>query len=405
MNLSLKIARRYLFARKSTNAINIISGVAVLGIAIGTAALILILSVFNGFEDLLSSLFGAFNPPVKVTPAKGKTFEPDSSDIAQLNLIDGLAYVSGTLEEIAFFDYEKVQDFGLIKGVDSLFNRVVDIDSSIIEGKYQLKDGERYLAVLGSGVRTKLGINMRDQFAALRVYMPRRKQSIGLSKPYRSRLIQPAGTFFIQQEFDQQYVLTDIAFARELMGYDRELSALEISLRPEANLELVKSRIREVMGPEYLVRDRYEQDEAFLKLMRLEKWMGFAILAFTMILVAFNMIGSLWMIVLDKRQDIAILKSMGATDQLVRNVFLFEGFLLTGLGMLIGFGLALAFFAAQKYLGLISIPAGFIINAYPISIRLPDFFLVAFTVALIGTLASLPAALRAMRVDAVVRDE
>lgn len=405
MNLPLNIAKRYLFSRKSTNAINIISGVAVLGIAVGTAALILILSVFNGFEDLLSGLFGTFNPPIKVIPLKGKTFEPDDALVAEINAIPGISAVSQTLEEIAFFDYRDVQDFGMIKGVDSLFKKVVDIESTVFEGQYQLKEDQRFLAILGSGVRNKLGINVQDQFASLRVYMPKRKQQSALGQPYKSRLIQPAGTFFIQQEFDQEYVITHIDFVRELLNYDKEISALEINVTAQAKLDQIKSQIKTILGENFIVRDRFEQDEAFLKLMRLEKWMGFAILSFAMVLVAFNMIGSLWMIVLDKKQDIAILKSMGATDHTVRNIFLLEGFLLTGLGMAIGFTTALAFYVVQKTFGIISVPVGFIISAYPISIRITDFLLVFFTVSTIGILASLPAALRATNISQVIHNE
>lgn len=405
MNLPLKIAKRYLFAKKSTNAINIISGVAVLGISVGTAALILILSVFNGFEDLLSGLFGTFNPPLKVVPLKGKTFSVDSAEIAQINSIPGVIAVSQTLEEIAFFDYQKVQDFGMIKGVDSHFREVVDIESTVFEGQYRLLENDRPLALLGSGIRNKLGINIHDQFASLRVFMPKRKDQSALSQPYRSRLIHPSGTFFIQQDFDQEYVITDLNFARDLLDYDNEISALEINIDPSLNPNLIKDQIKSILGDNFLVRDRYEQDEAFLKLMRLEKWMGFAILCLAMVLVAFNMIGSLWMIVLDKIKDISILKSMGAEDKTIRNIFLYEGFMLTGLGMLIGFVVALLFYAAQKTFGIISVPVGFIISAYPISLRLSDFMVVFLTVSLIGILASIPAAIRATKVGQIFRTE
>ncbi len=403
MNLSLKIARRYLFARKSTNAINIISGVAVFGIAVGAGMLILILSVFNGFEDLLTGLFGAFNPPIKVTPVKGKTFVPEDEQMIQLHEIEGIGHISQTLEEISFFEYKNVQDFGMIKGVDSLFKEVVGVDSTVVEGKYRLKLGNRYTAVLGSGVRNKLSVNVRDQFSALRVYTLKRKNVGPLGKPYRSMLIQPIGTFFIQQEFDQRYILTDIKFARELLGYDKEVSSLEISVKAGVDVNTVKKEIKSILGPDFLVKDRYEQDEAFLKLMKVEKWMGFAILSFMMVLVAFNMIGSLWMIVLDKRKDIAILKSMGATSGMVRNIFLLEGLLLCTIGLVLGFAWSMGIYSIQKFYGLVPIPTGFIINAYPISLRAPDFVLVIINVLIIGLLASLPAANRAARVEAVER--
>jgi lipoprotein-releasing system permease protein len=405
LNLPLKIARRYLLAKKSTNAINIITGISVTGIAIGTAALVLVLSVFNGFEDLIIGLFSKFNPDVKVTVVVGKTFVPDPEKLAQIRALPEVGIVSETLEEVAFFEYRESQDFGILKGVDSLYHRVTGIDSTIFEGRYRLKEGERSLAVLGGGMRNKLQVNIEDPFETLNVFMAKRENVGAMEQQFKKRFTYPAGSFKIQQDFDNQYVLVPLDFARDLIGAPGEVSALEIRLKPGIEPEMGIAAIQTVLGPDFLVKDRYQQDEAFLKLMNLEKWMSFAILSLTLVLVAFNMIGSLWMIVLEKKGDIAILKSMGATDTTVRNIFLNEGLLLCSLGLVLGFVLAIGLYIIQKTYGIIGIPDGFVVSAYPISMRFIDLMAVAVIVLIIGLTASIPAALRAKRVPALMREE
>ncbi len=405
MSLSSKIARRYLFAKKSTNAINIISAISVFGIAVGTAALILVLSVFNGFEELITGLFSNFNPDVKITPVKGKSFEVDSSMIKQLEALPGVEYVSGTLEETALFEYRSSQDFGIVKGVDDNFQYVTSIDSTIREGSLRFKDGDRNLAVLGVGMRNKLSVNIDDFLATLNIYMPKRKKGGLLSKPFKKMFVYPVGTFVIQQDFDNQYVLTSLEFARRLLDLKNKLSAFELKLNPAFEKEAVLTDIQKIVGKEFKVKDRYLQDEAFLKLMNVEKWMSFAILSLTLILVAFNMIGALWMIVLEKKKDIAILKAMGTQDQTIRNIFLIEGMLLSLLGIIIGMTIAILLYISQKAYGIVPIPEGFVVDAYPIKMQFVDFVVVACTVILIGLIASIPPALRAVRVSAMIREE
>lgn len=411
MNLPLKIARRYLFAKKSTNAINIITGISIFGISIGTAALILVLSVFNGFEDLISGMYSNFNPDIKVTPIKGKSFEVDSSLLVKLRSIDGVEFVSETLEEVAFFEYKENQDFGVLKGVDEYFSDVTNIDSTVREGLYSFKNGARNMAVLGLGMRNKLGADVDEPFVPLSVYMPKREASKGIrfgsisDQQFKKRSVYPGGTFLIQQEVNAKYVLTSLNFARELMGHSNKVSALEIRMKSEAAETSVMQSITEIMGPDFDVKDRYRQEESFLKLMKMEKWLSFAIASLMVLLVAFNMVGALWMIVLEKKKDIAILKSMGALDNTVRNIFLSQGFFLSLLGVIVGFVLALSIYAVQKYFGIVSIPGDFIIEAYPISIRFFDFIIVGLTVLGIGVLASIPPALRAKRVSVLIREE
>lgn len=406
MQFPFLIARRYLFAKRSTNAINIITGISVFGVAIGTAALLLVLSVFNGFEDLLSGLFGHFNPQVKVTPAKGKTFPADSLVLARVRGLDGVDIVSETLEEIAFFEYEGSQDFGVLKGVDAAFAKVNGIDSTIREGKYELSTEGRNEAVLGAGMRNKLSVNVENFAAPMIIYMPQEQKGGVLDKPFKTRIVYPSGTFAIQQDFDNQYVLTNLAFARDLLDVpENTVSSLELKCKSGADIARVKNGIREIMGPEYVVKDEYEQNEAFFKVMQLEKWMGFAITSLMLILMAFNTLGALWMIVLDKQKDISILKSMGATDQVVRTIFLLEGFLLTLLGMGIGLAIAILLYAIQKTYGIITIPQGFLVESYPVAMRLKDFLPVVGTVMGIGLIASIAPALRAQKVPAFLREE
>lgn len=406
MNFPLLVARRYLFAKRSTNAINIIAGISVFGIAVGTAALILVLSVFNGFEDLLSGLFGYFNPEVKVIPAKGKTFVVDSLTLEKIRNLPGVAVVSETLEEIAFFEYSGSQDFGVLKGVDAFFARVNDIDSTVREGDYKLLEDDRHCAVLGAGMRNKLGVNVHNPIAALTVYMPTEQTGGVLDKPFKTRYAYPKGTFAIQQEFDNQYVLTDLTLVRDLLDApEGTVSALEIRCKPGVPPATVKTGIAGILGNDYVLKDRYEQNEAFFKVMKLEKWMGYAITCLMLILMAFNMVGALWMVVLDKQKDISTLKSLGANDQVVRRIFIAEGLLLTALGMLIGMALAVGLYVVQKTFGIVSIPQGFLVESYPISMRAWDFVPVTVTVCLIGLLAALAPAARAVRVPAFLREE
>jgi len=403
MNLPLHIARRYLFSKKSTNAINIISGISIFGLSIGTAALVLVLSVFNGFEDLITGLFSNFNPDVKIIPHEGKTFKSDSIKMVALRQLDGVAYASETLEEVAYFEYKGSQDFGILKGVDPYFYKVTQIDSTIREGVYKLQEGERELAVLGVGMRNKLSVNVDDYFSTITAYMLKRDKVGALGEPFRKRYIYPSGTFVIQQDFDSQYILSSLKFARQLLKARDEVSAIEIRLQDDANDAATLKQIRAIMGDDFIVKDRYMQDEAFLKLMNIEKWMSFAILSLTLLLVAFNLIGSLWMIVLEKKQDIAILKSMGADNPTIRNIFLSEGLLLCLLGIVIGFVLAIFLYLIQTNYGIVPIPDGFVISSYPISMRFWDFLIVGLTVITIGVLASVPPALRAQRITALIK--
>jgi len=405
MRFAFDIARRYLFGKKSTNAIKVITGVSVIGISIGAAALVLILSVFNGFEDLLTGLFNAINADIRVTAMMGKTFDSDSIELAKIRSIDGIMEISQTLEEIALLDFNGTQDFCTVKGVDENFKNTTTIDSAMLDGIFALKKGTVDQMVLGAGIAHRLNINLGNPFDAVAVYAPNRKQRGPLDKAFKTQYAYPIGQFSIKQDYDYQYVFTNIEFLQRLLDLDGKVSALEIKLSPGASEKQVIRSLKKQLGPNFEIKNRYQQDEAFFKLMNLEKWISFAIISLTLIIVSFNLVGALWMIVLDKRKDISILKSMGSTREQIRQIFLNEGLLISGLGIVIGFILALSLYGLQKIFGIVPIPEGFVVDAYPTSIRWRDFIIVAITVLLIGFLASLLPSHRASKIKAYVREE
>ena len=405
MNFPFDIARRYLFGKKSTNSINIITGVSVVGISIGAAALILILSVFNGFEDLLQGLLNTMNADVRITIKEGKTFSADTLDLIAIANIDGIESVSQTLEEIALIDYGGNQDICTIKGVDNSFRNTTTIDSAMIDGMFILQKGESENMVLGAGIASRLNVDTGNPFDPVTVYSPKRKRRGPLDKAFKTQYAYPVGLFSIKQDYDFKYVFASLPFVQKLVEADNKISALEIRVNSNASTSSVISQIKKIAGDRFLVQDRFQQDGAFFKLMNIEKWISYAIISLTLIIVSFNLVGALWMIVLDKKKDISILKSMGATNNHIKHIFLNEGLLISILGLFIGFGLALLFYFLQTTFGIVPIPEGFVVDAYPISIRIKDFLVVGVTVLIIGRLASLLPARRAARVTAFVREE
>ncbi len=410
MQLPSKMAWRYLFAKKSTNAVNIITLIAAFGVSIGAAALLLTLSVFNGFEDLFLGMFDNMNPDVEVTPASGKTFDFSTEQKDALYSIAGVEEISLVLEETAFFTYAGKRSAGKIKGVDDTYVKINKIDTTIREGYYQLRDGssDSFYAVVGHQLSYALGIDVLNQFETLSIYMAKRQRSrstvLGASSPpFVSRAVFPVGIVQTQQSFEKQAVLIDLGLARKILGLpENATSALEIRLSKGFDVPATYRAIAQQMGDNFVVKNRYEQESGILKLMQIEKWISFAIVALMMILISFNLVGALWMIVLEKKKDISILKSMGMTAQHIRSVFLRVGLLLCGLGILAGFILALVLYLAQKQFSLIQLPG---IDAYPLALRLWDLPIVAAVVLLIGLLASLLPAWRAAQEEAQVRAE
>lgn len=405
------MAWRYLFAKKSTNAINIITLIAAFGVAIGTAALVLSLSVFNGFEDLFLGMFDNMNPDVEITAKTGKTFSFNPYQKDSLYSIPGVEQVSATLEETAFFNYRGRRSAGKIKGVDDAYVHINQIDTSIRQGYYKLRDGRRetYFAVVGRQITNALNIDVLDQFESLDIYMAKREKTKsvfgGGGNPLVIKSVLPVGVIYAQQSAINDGVLIDLGLARKLLGLrSNDVSAVEIKLSPGFDIPATFDAIRAVMGSDYHVKNRLEQESNLLKLMKIERWITFAIVALMMILISFNLIGALWMIVLEKKKDISILLGMGMTSQDIRGIFLRLGLLLVSLGLLVGFGLAILFAVLQKKYTIISIP-GSMMDAYPMSLRFIDFPIVAIVVLFIGFLAAILPARRAQRVTAIVREE
>ncbi len=401
--LVFPFSSRYLFGKKSTQAINIISGVSVLGIGIGTAALILVLSVLNGFEDLIKGLFNSFNPDLKITLERGKTFHQDPAVYEALLQTSNVRSVSAFLEETALLEYKDIKDFATLKGVDTAYARHSNILTKMDEGVFELVSPMGYQAVAGLGIRNKLAISIDDPFALISAFMPDQKAS--LVQPFKKRSLIPAGIFSIQQDYDNRYVFVDLGFMQDLAGKSGFITGYEIQLEDYDLKKQTIEEIRKILGGGYKIADRYQQDAAFYKLMRMEKWVSFAILSFVLILVAFNIVGALWMIVLEKKKDIMVLKSMGMKDPTLAGIFVATGLWITGLGIVLGFIVSVIFYFLQLEYGLVPIPEGFLVDRYPLNLRIFDFIIVGLTVVGIGFVASVLPAKKAARLNEPIRYE
>ena len=404
MNLYLTIASRYLTGKKTTNAINIITWISIIGMAIGTAALILILSVFNGFEGLLSGMLSSFNPDVKITLNEGKYMSRDRVQEARIKGIKGIAQVSFVIEETCFFDYKGSQEVGIIKGVDSNYMQVTGLDSSIILGAAKFGEDTEY-GLLGSQMNTKLSINPADGFTTITAYMPSDEDKGPLAKPFNSMNFYPSGTFSVGGDIDPQYIIVNYEAVNHLLNLENHFTAIELKLTPEAREKSVIKELQSALGSDFKISNRYQQDEGFIKIMNIEKWISYLIACLTLLIIAFNLVGSLWMIVLEKKKDIAILKSMGLTKKGIQMIFLMLGLLISFIGMMSGYLLGIFLYWLQKEHGLVSIPDGFLVDAYPIELKMSDFIVVTLTVMVIGLLASLLPSFRAGQVSAFVRQE
>jgi lipoprotein-releasing system permease protein len=376
-----------------------------LGIGVGTAALILVLSVFNGFESLLAGLMNSMNADIKITPAQGKTFLVDSVMLEKIRAIPGVGSLSLAMEETALLEYDGNQDFCTLKGVDDHYNRTTTIDSALVNGHFILHQQEYEYLILGGGIAHRLSIDPDDPFTAVAVYMPRQKQSGLTDQLFKKQLAYPIGTFSIKQDFDYQYVFCSLHFIRQLLSKPNEASFIEADVRTHASSDVVKSEIVKITGDAFVVQDRYEQNAALFRLMRIEKWMSYAIAGLALAIVSFNLIGALWMIVLDKKQDISILKSMGATMRQVRDMILLEGALICIVGVCGGIIAAVIAYLLQKQFGLVGVPEGFVVDAYPIVLRLSDFLVVTATVLTIGLIASVLPAQKGAQIPAYLREE
>ncbi|MCU0474428.1 MAG: FtsX-like permease family protein [Bacteroidales bacterium] len=387
MKLSLYIAKRYLFAKKSRNAINVISAISVGGVTVGTMALIIILSVFNGLEMLVSSIFNTLDPDLRITAAEGKTFVPDSSKLKMLANVNGIACYSLTLEENALLKYSDRQFIATIKGVDDVYSSVTNIDSAMWEGVFSLRsESGRPWAVPGVGIAQYLGIRV-NFITPLEIWVPRRSSGVSLDpvEAFNRRFIFSSGIFQIEQSYDSKYVFLPISFARELIDNEDGVSTIEIKFSGNADAGSVQKNVKKIFSTGFVVQNRFEQQEIFYKVMKSERLAIFVILTLILIIASFNIIGSLTMLIIEKERDVEILRSLGADNNLIRKIFIFEGWLISIIGAAAGVLLGFIICWLQQEFGFVKLNSeSLIMNSYPVVMKLKDFIIVPGTVLLIG---------------------
>ncbi|AVM52924.1 lipoprotein-releasing system permease protein [Bacteroides zoogleoformans] len=395
MNLPFYIARRYLFSKKKHNAINIISGISVCGVALTTLALVCTLSVFNGFQDMVAGFFTAFDPELKITIREGKVFDPRESRIRQVRALPEIEVWTETLEENAMVQYKDRQAMAVIKGVEDNFEQLTSIDSLLYgTGEFVLSDSLVDYGFMGVELMSELGTGI--QFVdPLLVYAPKRNVRMNIANPAsafnREYLFSPGAIFTVnQKKYDSRYILTSLGFARRLFNFDTEVSAIELKLKPGFGTDAVQKKIKRILGDRFAVQNRYEQQADVFRIMEIEKLISYLFLTFILVIACFNVIGSLSMLILDKREDVETLRNLGADERLVLRIFLFEGRLISVFGATAGIILGLLLCFLQQRFGLISLGGGngaFVVDAYPVSVHFTDIILVFFTVIAVGFLS------------------
>ncbi len=392
MNLPFYIAKRYLFSKKKHNAVNVISAVSVCGVALATLALVCTLSVFNGFRDMVAGFFTAFDPELKITVREGKVFDAQLPDVCAIRDWKEVEVFTETLEEGAMVQYKDRQVMAMIKGVADNFEQLTQIDSILHgAGEFILYDEVAEYGIMGIELVSVLGTGIQP-IDPLQVYAPKRQARVNMANPsasFNSRYLFSSGVVFVvnQQKYDGQYILTSLDFARELFDYETEVSAVELKLSAGESVAGVKRKLEQHLGPEYIVRDRYEQQEDVFRIMEIEKLISYLFLTFILTIACFNVIGSLSMLIIDKKEDVETLRNLGADDKLICRIFLFEGGLITLSGAIAGIFLGLAMCLVQQQFGLITLGNGhgsFVVDAYPVSVHAGDIFFIFVTVLVVG---------------------
>ena len=388
MNLSIFIARRYLFSKKKQNAINIISIISMVGVAIGTTALIVVLSVFNGIDTLLTEATDTFTPDLTISPAKGKFIETDSSLLEKLAKIPGIASYDPVVEENSLVKFKDKLVPVVVKGVDSTYADHVNIRQSVISGIYTLEEEGKPTVVMGYGIAAALKIRM-GLSSPVTFYYPDRKASSASSSALNNLQIYPLGIFSAQQDIDGKYVITGIETARELFGVPGQISKIEIKLQNPDQAISLKEELSPQLTPIYKVEDKYDLNRSFYAMMKSEKLAVFLILLFILLIASFNIIGSVSMLIIDKKEDIGIYRALGMTKEKIISIFKLEGNLITGFGALIGLILGTLLCLLQEYYGFITLGNGsYIVSAYPVKVITSDVLIIMITVISIGYIAS-----------------
>ena len=399
MNLSFYIAKRYLFSKKSHNAINVISGVSVCGVALATLALVCTLSVFNGFQDLVATFFTAFDPELKITATSGKVFDNQDVRIQKLRDFSEIAVFSESLEDNAMVQYNGKQAMVVIKGVEDNFSQLTAIDSILYgRGKMVLYDEIVDYAIPGVELTSILGTGIRF-LDPLEVYAPKRGSQINVANPASSfnvSYLHSSGLVFAvnQQKYDASYIITSLKFARDLFQYDTEVSSIELKLKEGVDTDAFAHKIGGILGNDFVVQNRYQQQADTFRIMQVEKLISYVFLTFILLVACFNVIGSLSMLIIEKKNDVVTLRGLGADDQLISRIFLFEGCLISFLGALVGVVLGLTLCLVQQEFGILTLGSGasagaFVVDAYPVSVHWQDVVLILVTVLVIGFLSVL----------------
>lgn len=393
MNLPFYIAKRYLFSKKSHNAINVISAISVCGVALATLALVCTLSVFNGFHDLISSFFTHFDPDLKIEVIKGKVFNPTPSMIEDIKAIEGVEVVSLTLEDNAVAKYKENQTMVTIKGVDDNFQALTHIED-VLHGnpEFKLYDEVVDYGIMGRSLMYILGTGIQP-FDPIEIYAPRKGGKVNLANPmsnfHRAPLYSPGTVFDINEaRYSTSYIISSIDYARKLFGYTNEVTAIEIRLTDDANITRVKQSLKSIVGDTFTVKDHYEQQEATFKVIEIEKFVTYLFLCFILMVACFNIISSVSMLILDKRDNAATLRNLGATDSMVSRIFIYEGNLIALLGALVGLVLGIILCLLQQKFGFIGLGDGqFVVNAYPVRVQITDIILVLASVLFVSAVS------------------
>ncbi len=393
MNLPFYIAKRYLFSKKSHNAINVISAISVCGVALATLALVCTLSVFNGFHDLISSFFTHFDPDLKIEVIKGKVFNPTPSMIEDIKAIEGVEVVSLTLEDNAVAKYKENQTMVTIKGVDDNFQALTHIED-VLHGnpEFKLYDEVVDYGIMGRSLMYILGTGIQP-FDPIEIYAPRKGGKVNLANPmsnfHRASLYSPGTVFDINEaRYSTSYIISSIDYARKLFGYTNEVTAIEIRLTDDANITRVKQSLQSIVGDTFTVKDHYEQQEATFKVIEIEKFVTYLFLCFILMVACFNIISSVSMLILDKRDNAATLRNLGATDSMVSRIFIYEGNLIALLGALVGLVLGIILCLLQQKFGFIGLGDGqFVVNAYPVRVQITDIILVLASVLFVSAVS------------------
>lgn len=395
MNFPFFIARRYLFSKKSTHVINVISSISVIGVAVATMALVIVLSVFNGFHDLVASLFTSFDPQLKVVPVEGKTAPADDPILTKIRLLPQVDVATETVEDQALAIYNDHQAMVKIKGVDDNFAELSHITDILYgDGSFSLHAANLEYGIVGIRLAQNLGIGAQwDGF--LKIYAPKKEGQLDMTNPGDGFVVDslnsPGVLFAVKQaKYDKNYIITSISFARNLFGQQGMLSDLELRLKPGSNLDAVKAEMQQIAGNKYKVLDRFEQQEDTFKIMSIEKMIAYIFLTFILVVACFNIIGSLSMLIIDKKNDVETLRNLGANDKQITRVFLFEGRMIAVIGAVIGIGLGLLLCFLQQQYGFVRLgdsEGSFIVDAYPVSVHYSDVAIIFVTVIAVGWLA------------------